>query len=566
MPKVHAEGPSTTGVWLSRPVRNVNLRATRFSKLSLLYSCFYVANIVLEPLKAYVGEPVPWSLRHVVLNTSTLLFEDFVNNTFHVLRAKYNNRTLAIGTLFSRDRDTNTALIRSRMTLPSNSPTMCDAFVIHFPGSIFYGQGMVQFVCNFLAQNTSDQSHAPQFICQHNRVAGLLISESCTWIEALPNSTGTFWVYHAVQIMENATWSWIKLGLRLGLSCFIAVQVWRLYYCQYRSLVLNLRTMGLSSNDGGLYEIQIGDPTWLILSHPFVCIVMVVDVVYSTSYAAIAGYRVYQVHDMWEFAIGSFSGSNMVWASYAIMIFSSPIIKRLQWEKYFVSVDPGMMALMAAFYAGPLVYFITQTPIVLLLQELSQIGVLADDEGQTLDGTGGMVFLLIIFATVPLITSYLQHCRLRNYFTYGAPDSLPHRSDTRAFASMRYNDWKHRGLYPLHKHLTVKSESGGTLYHLFDVNPRFKKLPLFSCRGTDCFVKCIDSVTGRITHQYRLSLILALDIPIVSSQSENMSTIPTQSRCTTGAVCTFVKPINREMSADMKAVLIPAASNCQWLL
>ncbi|KAF0688631.1 Aste57867_19743 [Aphanomyces stellatus] len=565
MSQVHA----TVTRDLSRPNSGQKeiLRRIQFSRLSLLYSCFYVANIVTEPLKAYVSEPLPWLLRHVSLNTSSLSFDDYVNVTYSFLVSKYNTRTLAPDSVFSRDKDANTALLRSRMTLPSSSPDDCDAFVIHFPGSIFYGQGMVDFVCHFLAQNASAQLTAPQSICQHNKIAGLLFSDSCTWLDPIPNATaGTFWVYHAVQIEEFATWSWVKFGLRISLAIFIAMQVWTLYYCEYGPLLYNLRTKGLSNDDGGLYDIQIGDPTWLILSHPFICAAMVVDILYSTAYTAITGYRVGQVQDLWEFAIGSFSGSNMVWAAYAIMLFSTPLIKILRWEKYFAPVDPGIIALTAAIYAGPLFYLIIQTPIVLFFQLITQIGVPADAKGQSLDAITGMVFLFQMFASVPLINSICFQCahRRRRIRLWRAP-AAPTREGV-AFASMRYNDWKYRGLYPGRKLTTA--ESGGTLYQLFDANPRLRKLPLFSCRGTDCFVRCVGEVTGQITHQYRLSLLSGLDVPMISLGDQCMATIESQ-RSTTGAVCVFVKPSSTLASSNKLTAplaLIPASSNCRWLL
>ncbi|KAF0688645.1 Aste57867_19757 [Aphanomyces stellatus] len=411
MQKVHALVVATDDA-LPRPIQPTRPRIARTNKLSVLYSIVFSASIVTEPLKAYVSEPLPWQLVSMTHNTSTLSFEDYVNTTATYLATKYNTHTLSPSTVFSHDKVTNSALLRYTMALPSNADESCTTHVIYFPGSIFYGFGTVEFVCQFLAQNASTQLTNLKAMCQHNRMAGLLFSESCTWFES-SGTRGTFWVYHAVQIVESIMWSWAKLGFRCALSCFIGIQLWQLYFCHYGPLLKNLCTIGLNHADGRVYEVDVGDPTWLILSHPIVCIAMVVDIHYSMAYFAIAGYRVCQMHDLWQFAVGSFAGSNMVWASYTTMRFSSLLIKNLQWEKYFAPVDPGLMALTAALYAGPLFYIICQTPIVLLFEYLIQVCVPGSAKRESLEVLPGMLSFLLMFASVPLMTAYLQNCFLR---------------------------------------------------------------------------------------------------------------------------------------------------------
>ncbi|KAF0688641.1 Aste57867_19753 [Aphanomyces stellatus] len=393
-----------------------NTYAVRFNKLSLAFSCLFVANLVTEPLKAYVNEPLPWMLDPPLLNHQN--DGTFVNSTYQLFAAKFNNETLSPDTMFSRDKGANIALLRYNVTLPSKEVDHCNYHLLQFPGqeehlgnndtdlpilgAILFGNDMIAFVCNFLAQNASTQRAMPRYMCQHLTIGGsFVISHTCLWIVPL-SSSGSFSAYHAFHVVDQAPWSWMKFGLRLGVSAYIFVEVWRLYCRHYIPLLYNLKILGIQHDDRipVVYEIQVGDPTWIILCHPYICVAMTVDILYSTAYSMVSLFRVSQLQDSWQFVVGSFSGSNFVWASYTAMRFSTPLIKFLRWESKFEPLDPGIMTLTSAFYAGPMIYLMCQSPLVLMMQFLDSSSPTAIMEANEV--SLGMSTFLFLFASVPL--------------------------------------------------------------------------------------------------------------------------------------------------------------------
>ncbi|KAF0688642.1 Aste57867_19754 [Aphanomyces stellatus] len=383
----------------------------KLNKFSLVYSCVFVANLVTEPLKAYVSEPLPWSLNATLLDNANSSFNDFVNSTYNLFASKYNNRTLSPNTMVSHDKDANTVLLRYIVALPSNEVDGCNSYLINFPGSMLYGKGLVEFVCNFLAQSPSAQQLAmPRYMCQHFLFARyFVIGEHCVWIEPLPKP-GIFSVYHALQVTEKSPWSWIKFSFRLCVSGCIFFEIWRLYYRHYGPLLSNLKALGIQQvgKSSSMYIVYVGDPTWIILSHPYISLTMIVDILYSTSYSVVSLFRVNQLQDFWQFVIGSFCGSNFVWASYAAMRYSTSLIKYFRWEKYFEPLDPSTMALTASFYAGPLLYLICHSPLILMFQFLIQVFPVMKMEN--MEVSVGMCVFLIIFASVPLLNSAISRC------------------------------------------------------------------------------------------------------------------------------------------------------------
>ncbi|KAF0688637.1 Aste57867_19749 [Aphanomyces stellatus] len=315
MPKVHVRNtasniPIAPSVGVASPVVSCN-------RLSLVYSIVYIVTLITEPLVAYSSEPLPWALHESPLNAPGLAFDTFVEKSYAFFSTKYNDVTLSTSSSSSlvwHNAIDNTFVLRNVMVLPANAANECNTYLVRFPASPYYGHGLTRFVCDFLAQNASAQQ-ATHYNCQHGTIAGVSVAESCTWIQPWHDANGTFLVYNAAQIIETTTWSWLKFGLRVATSCLIGCEMWRLYYCHYGPLFQYLKTCGLNADDANVssrYEVQLGDPTWLILSHPFVTVAMVVDALFSTGYLALATSRVSQLHDLWQFFLGSLYGSRLV--------------------------------------------------------------------------------------------------------------------------------------------------------------------------------------------------------------------------------------------------------------
>ncbi|CAK4144078.1 unnamed protein product, partial [Aphanomyces euteiches] len=96
------------------------------------------------------------------------------------------------------------------------------------------------------------------------------LDDTCIWIVPLSDAN-SYAVYYGKVIWENITWCWFKLVFR----CLLTI------------LVDNLLAVGLNVKFCR-YEIIIGDPTCLILSDPFVTVVMLIDVWLGGAYIGLS--------------------------------------------------------------------------------------------------------------------------------------------------------------------------------------------------------------------------------------------------------------------------------------
>ncbi|KAF0683591.1 Aste57867_24357 [Aphanomyces stellatus] len=521
MPKVYAQsGPSLPA--------SQQPRAVRVSTLSLLYTLGYVVNLGIIPFKAYLSEPLPWALGPAFpassLDPST---DAFATTAYTALSTTFNNVTVPSGVAFTRDGASNAYLLRYVVALPTEGDAACVKYMHYFPGALLYSRAMAAFVCDFVARNASARTQTLSYSCQQNRQANVVFSVICTWVELTEDATmSTYTVYHAGQQLESQWFSWLKFGVRCGLSGFILHALWHLYYRHYIPLVHNLRTVGIHPKRR-LYTIQMGDPTWLILSHPFVSFVMAVDTFVNAGYGVIAVNRASQVTNLIEFGLGCLYGSRtvgiqfsvismnsiheQVWAAYMTMRFATPFIKFMHWEEYFEPVDAGLMTLTASIQAGPVMYLLTRTPIVSRFQLLQSIAAPAALQPHATEGSPGFLTFLAIMVGIPVVNSMVSQ-----WFSRRQKKHTP--CPISKFASVRFNDWKHRLLLHWHHRRRYDGqqvgdggvEAGGTMYQLFETNPRYKQFPLVSTRGSDCFVVSWDEVTNERC-QIRLSLLHALD-------------------------------------------------------
>ncbi|KAF0715173.1 Aste57867_3535 [Aphanomyces stellatus] len=484
-------------------------RRIYFCLHSRIYTVGYVLNLILMPFKAYLTEPLPWTLQPLSLDTAWLEaktaspFAGFANTTMAFFASKYNHESVAPDRVFTRDTEANTYLLRFTIALPPDGDARCVNHMHQFPGAIFYSQGMAAFVCTFVSRNATTRLNYPMHQCQYDTVVGIDIATSCTWAMPIGLEDSSYQVYHAVQLLETPLFSWLNLCVRVGLMGLIIYLLWHLYYRHYAPLVYNLREWGLGGGTNqASYVVQLGDPTWLILNHPLVSLIMLLDCFFNVGYGGAACCRTSQLTDMGQFCLGCLYGSRTVWSSYFTMRYSTPLLKYMQWENEFQPVDPGVMALTASFYAGPLVYLISRTPLVLMFQWMNYVTVPESQRLERVEGAMSMLSFLLLLASVPLIHSFVAQ--------YGHRHHTNHESSaTERFVTTRFNDWKHRYLFWFRRlHLCSRKE-GGTLYRLFAENPRYKKYPLVSTRGSDCFVYGWDADADAYVHQVRLSLVYA---------------------------------------------------------
>ncbi|KAH9094966.1 hypothetical protein LEN26_017994 [Aphanomyces euteiches] len=358
-----------------RPVPSIHSAPSLayFNKFSIIYSTFFVLKLTTTPLLAYITEPLPWSIPRQTFGYWDS-FQEFNVGTFSNLEIVYQQHILP-GNYPITFYDSSHAMffLRFDKILPSNIPSE-DALslLVRFPGAILYGNGMSNFVDTFLSQNVSERNgRADLFQCEYVRYFGFPLDDTCIWIIPLaePNE---YSVFYGKVIWENFTWCWFKLIFRCLLTTYIAFVLYKRYYAHYKSLVVDLETIGVDSKFNQ-YEIIVGDPTCLILSDPFVTFIMLVDGWFGGAYIGMSIVRVSQFEDLWAFALGCFYTSRFVWVGFFAMKLLSVFVKRYQLEATFAPVDPGLMSLTATLYAGPIFSLVGQTKFMNFKTALSTL-------------------------------------------------------------------------------------------------------------------------------------------------------------------------------------------------
>ncbi|CAK4577703.1 unnamed protein product [Aphanomyces euteiches] len=257
----------------------------------------------------------------------------------------------------------------------------------------------------------------------------------------------------------------------------------------------NLRQFGVNDKTLSVhhYEVVVGDPTYMILSDPFVSLVMVVDVWLGVAYAAMATIRAGQVSDLWLLLLGMLYSSRYVWFAYFVMRILSFVAKRQHCEDRFSPLDPTLLAMVAYLYGGPVMSVFDNTRLMAIFHPL-----------------WSMLLLSMIFAVLPLGASTAVDCLRRCSSGKNLQDPAPRWNPC---ASRWYNDVKTRILFAWqhHKfHCPPNMCRGGSLYDLYETSPKYRSLPLFSHRAADCFVLCFDH-DNKLICQVRLSLLACID-------------------------------------------------------
>ncbi|KAF0726221.1 hypothetical protein Ae201684_015497 [Aphanomyces euteiches] len=147
--------------------------------------------------------------------------------------------------------------------------------------------------------------------------------------------------YRGAVVLESAHWSWFKLILRPLLTLFILHVLWHRYCRHYFPLLHALQEIGVNDTFTR-YVVIVGGPTYLILSHPSVSIVMAADIVSTPSYIAWSTLRVCQFSDWSAFCLGCLYSMRFVWEGYLAMRLLSFIAKARKWENKFAPIDPGV--------------------------------------------------------------------------------------------------------------------------------------------------------------------------------------------------------------------------------
>ncbi|CAK4739471.1 unnamed protein product [Aphanomyces euteiches] len=187
------------------------------------------------------------------------------------------------------------------------------------------------------------------------------VVDLCVWIDQIEetNANSTqYMVYAASLIHESNVSIWLRFTFRCFVSIYVLYRLWTNYYAHYRPLLTNLSSLGLSK-DYRRYEIVLGDPAYAILSDPVVSFVMVLDIWWSVSYVTIAVIRVSQLQDI----IVNINGY------------------------------PGLLAILAYIYCGPIIALFGTTRLVFIYYVLWNIGLSSDLHGHGVEAITGTIYI-----------------------------------------------------------------------------------------------------------------------------------------------------------------------------
>ncbi|KAF0725179.1 hypothetical protein Ae201684_016331 [Aphanomyces euteiches] len=561
----HAIGLESNAPRLPAEIRRPAVKVS-FTRWSLAYNAMFVFNLITTPFMAYLNEPHPGQ---VIENPMDLAapFEEYTKTMTSFFRQIYNNETMDPQSTTQRDLVTNTFALRRSMTLPFEI-ALDETFdyMVNMPASLYYGSGLRSYVLAFLTANQTNRADQSWEFCQHEFLAGMSLIEHCVWIDPIEETTANstqYMMYTASWIRESNISIWLRFPFRCFVSIYVSYRLWTNYYAHYRPLVTNLSSLGFSK-DYLRYEIVLGDPAYAILSDPFVSFAMVIDLFWSALYITLAIIRVSQVHGIIVYINGCLYLSRCVWLAYLGMRTMASVVKWRRWEASFESVDPGLLAILAYVYSGPIITLMGATRVVSVFHVFWNIGLAPSSYGQGTEAASVVAFLVIVMTTIPLpFSTFLAFYRRRKANSVKPSRSL--RSWSKNMSHYAYNDLKARILLSLTMKKLKNRSIGGRLHQLYELSPCYRKLPLYSHRAADCFVLCYTS-DGSLDQQVRLSLLTCLDL---QQDNVDFAILTCNSSFHCNCVCLINSKCCEALKMEMKSgkfVLHRGNLNCAWVM
>ncbi|KAG9407757.1 hypothetical protein AC1031_020999 [Aphanomyces cochlioides] len=466
-----------------------------FCRVSLLYTAFFIVNLLAVPLKVYITETVPWRLPTTEFNSSRVL------ESFQEL-AQSSKKPLV--------RTTWGYVLRYTLDLPSSPATDCTHYMLQFPAALFYGPALRQLACNVMAHNST--SYASE--CESAYLGMLFFANACLWIEPAASNNAVVFTFGGTTY-EPWMFCWFKFAARIAMSLSILRLMYLDYYWHYKPLVVNLKTLGLLGERHAMYLVEMGDPAFLIFTNPWMTLLLGLHFYLDIVFVGLASVRTSQLVDFGEFCLGCLYCASLMWYGYLALRTATFFVKRYHWEAYCLSVDPGYLALAATIYAGPLFYTLSNTWFVYFIQNMLS-WVPNPDPDRAIDVAPLCVMIAVLHCVVPLGFAFgypwLQRRRQVRQYLQGPTTEMAVN-----YSAEEYNDIKvtflKAMLLKIRKPQAAPNDQarhGGSIYHMYAENSRYKRLPLLSHRASDCFVVCLND-DGNPVARVRLTLLHCLD-------------------------------------------------------
>ncbi|OQR95197.1 hypothetical protein THRCLA_07998, partial [Thraustotheca clavata] len=481
-------------------------------------SMFMLLNVVLMPLKAYFSEDLPWT--HLIESPVSSNFTQFNQTTLELYQHSYNRQSIPLGDVYYRDPLHSVHLVRVALNLSSWKPISSDqcisSFILGLPGVPFYTECVYKILCSLATSNESINSTVwhNKGVCTYDTFFRFYIGHLCFWLTSgndltVQNSTNLVTLYTSFVGYGSQEWFWCKFIFRILISIFTLHILWRKYYKHCLSLekvlIFHGHKLKVHHEQNWTYEVLWGDPTAMVLLHPYIATAFTIDCWFSVDRIVIAFLQMSQSSNILVMLIGILYLSRTVWFAYAALCITSTFLKLKRKEHLFHEVDPTIVAI-GATINGPIVSWMMSNTSFMLssFHYLFKITVPSELADYQFDGCLTSSLYTLIVAMMPITCGLLIPIFWKDKQV----------NNDRRYASYKYNCVKTRFLFHLMHIFQGNAPKnvpsfGGTIYQFFKINPRYKQCPTISFRSTDCFVYCYNN--GKFCEKLRLSLLVSLD-------------------------------------------------------
>ncbi|KAF0694806.1 Aste57867_14330 [Aphanomyces stellatus] len=536
---MHGDGPRAP-----RPRVRYNLRC-------VCLSCVFCINVLVLPVEVYMYEVSPFvraSFR--ALPSFPAAFDPHADPAGYIplFQSLYNHTT---DSMYSHDRTNVLDIVRS--TLVRNL-SHCDApsSILHtHVGAFYFPQDLQDDLATLTCSMPSTNGIARTW---HFQLFGSFTSTSVAWLD--PNSAtnhDSLLTYLFIPMHHAMPWLLTKLAGRVIMTCFLVHMAMRHYYRHIWHLHRSLLSHGVHDGSTAVrFEIFVGEPTPILVSHPLVCLFFILDIWTSAEYVGLACLRVSQVSNLDCFCLGLLFFGRMMWFSVAVLLAMNILVKRRRARFAFRSVDTMTLTVLAAVLGTAATYVQSIAPSMLAMYTwLINLSTVVDDTSGrvvALDCGYVMAVASITLGCLPAAVGLLDvlrttkkvvTTRLRRLSSHVSSkrsggegttvvDESPHRSTESMFG---YSDFKQRfsmwfcrngptnvdGEFMRSRNETngrcggVGMCYGGSAYRLFNLDAAFQTQSTISQRDTDCFIFGYDA-TNRLVEVTRVSLVANIDV------------------------------------------------------
>ncbi|OQR81732.1 exosome complex exonuclease RRP43 [Thraustotheca clavata] len=338
---------------LSTNEREIQQIPVRMNCKSMVLSFLFFVNLLIMPFKPYLSESTPYQdISNPLLTVDAI---NKINETKIIayFTNLYNHQTLDASASYIYDNNVATDI--SRLVLPRVISDCSAEVLTQIPGSLYIPWAMIDEVTLHLCVN---QSIDYARVWKHTMLA-TPHAISLMWI--LPGNNmlnyddksvySVYFLYVAADY--SYTWRMMKFFCRSMVCLYIGVICGTEYYRHVLHLRNNLTKFSVSERQSIVrYELIIGDPTSIILSHPKICLLFILDFWMSPELAGQAAQRVMQFDNLYYFVLGSIYFSRSVWLSYGTLVVLNPLLKHFHKSHWLKPANPTLLAIAAYAYAG----------------------------------------------------------------------------------------------------------------------------------------------------------------------------------------------------------------------